>query len=193
LIARLEALHEGVEDLALHEDSGARAAVLAGIVEEAHRRAGGGPLDVRIGEDDVGALAAEFEGDPLELVGGLAHDPLADRGRAGEADLADVGVGDEALPHDRALAGQDSKDALREPGLQANSPSRIAVSGVSSAGLRTTVLPAARAGPKPQPAMGIGKFHGTMTETTPSGSLKVTSRPPATGICLPKSRSGAAE
>ena len=70
---------------------------------------------------------------------------------------------------------------------------RIAVSGVSSAGLSTTVLPAARAGAKPQPAIGIGKFHGTMTETTPSGSLKVTSRPPATGICRPKSRSGAAE
>jgi hypothetical protein len=55
------------------------------------------------------------------------------------------------------------------------------------------VLPAASAGAKPQPAIGIGKFHGTMTETTPSGSLKVTSSPPATGICRPKSRSGAAE
>ncbi len=31
------------------------------------------------------------------------------------------------------------------------------MSGVSEAGLSTTVLPAARAGPSPQPAMGIGK------------------------------------
>ena len=68
----------------------------------------------------------------------------------------------------------------------------MAVSGVSSAGLRTTVLPAASAGPKPQPAIGIGKFHGTMTLTTPSGSWNVTFRPPGTGICRPVSRSGAA-
>ena len=61
------------------------------------------------------------------------------------------------------------------PASSASSPSRMAVSGVSSAGLRTTALPAASAGAKPQPAIGIGKFHGTMTPTTPSGSLKVTS------------------
>ena len=54
------------------------------------------------------------------------------------------------------------------------------------------MLPAASAGAKPQPAIGIGKFHGTMMPTTPSGSLKVTSSPPATGICRPNSRSGAA-
>ena len=79
------------------------------------------------------------------------------------------------------------------PASSASCPMSIAVSGVSSAGLSTTVLPAARAGASPQPAIGIGKFHGTMTDTTPSGSLKVTSSPPATGICLPKRRSGAAE
>ena len=39
----------------------------------------------------------------------------------------------------------------------------------------------------------IGKFHGTITPTTPSGSRKVRSTPPGTGICRPNSRSGAAE
>jgi hypothetical protein len=58
--------------------------------------------------------------------------------------------------------------------------------------LSTTVLPAARAGANAHPAMGIGKFHGTMTPTTPSGSRNVMSTPPATGICRPNSRSGAA-
>ena len=67
------------------------------------------------------------------------------------------------------------------------------VSGVHSAGLTSTALPAASAGAKPHDAMVIGKFHGVMTPTTPSGSLNVTSRPPATGICLPDSRSGLAE
>ena len=54
------------------------------------------------------------------------------------------------------------------------------------------MLPAARAGAKAQPAIGIGKFHGTITPTTPSGSWNVMSTPPATGICRPNSRSGAA-
>ncbi len=47
---------------------------------------------------------------------------------------------------------------------------RRALSGVSSAGLSTTVLPAARAGAKPHPAIAIGKFQGTITPTTPRGS-----------------------
>ncbi|CAB4542838.1 unannotated protein [freshwater metagenome] len=62
-----------------------------------------------------------------------------------------------------------------------------------SAGFNTTVFPAARAGANPQPAIGIGKFHGTIIPTTPSGSLKVISIPFATGICFPNKRSGAAE
>ncbi len=79
------------------------------------------------------------------------------------------------------------------PASRASSPMRMAVRGVSSAGLRSTVLPAARAGAIPQAMIGMGKFHGTMMPTTPSGSWKVTSRPPGTGICRPNIRSGAAE
>jgi hypothetical protein len=41
--------------------------------------------------------------------------------------------------------------------------------------------------------MGMGKFHGTITPTTPIGSWKVTFSPPGTGICSPDSRSGVAE
>ena len=90
------------------------------------------------------------------------------------------------------LPGITVKTPSGRPASRASSPSRIAVSGVSSAGLSTTVLPAASAGAKPHPAIGIGKFQGTITDTTPRGSLKVTFTPPATGICLPNNRSGAA-
>jgi hypothetical protein len=90
-------------------------------------------------------------------------------------------VVDQALPDHAALASS------------ASSPIRIAVSGVTSAGLATTVHPAASAGAMPQDRIGIGKFHGTIRPTTPTGSWKVTFSPPATGICLPLSRSGAAE
>ena len=121
------------------------------------------------------------------------HDLLADLGRAGEADLAhDAGASTNRCADHRALARACTVNTPSgSPASSASSPSRIAVSGVSSAGLSTTVLPAASAGAKPQPAIGIGKFHGTITPTTPSGSWKVMSTPPATGICRPKSRSGA--
>ena len=56
------------------------------------------------------------------------------------------------------------------PASSASSPSRTAVSGVSSAGLSTTAFPAASAGAKPHAAMVMGKFHGTMIPTTPYGS-----------------------
>jgi hypothetical protein len=44
--------------------------------------------------------------------------------------------------------------------------------GVCSAGLITTQLPAARAGASFQVAIRIGKFHGIICPTTPSGSWK---------------------
>ena len=89
--------------------------------------------------------------------------------------------------------GRTWKTCSGMPASRASSPMRIAVSGVRSAGLSTTVLPAASAGAKPHEAIGIGKFHGTMIPTTPIGSRKVTSTPPGTGIWRPKSLSGAPE
>ena len=55
-----------------------------------------------------------------------------------------------------------------------------------SAGLTTIVLPVARAGPTFHDVMAIGKFQGTMAPTTPSGSWKVMSTPPATGTVAPR-------
>ncbi len=77
------------------------------------------------------------------------------------------------------------------PAPRAIRSSSSAVSGVSSAGLSTTVLPAASAGATFQDAITSGKFHGTIRPTTPNGSRKVMSTPPGTGIVLPRSRSGA--
>ena len=44
--------------------------------------------------------------------------------------------------------------------------------GVCSAGLSTTQLPAASAGASFHTAMRMGKFHGMICPTTPSGSWK---------------------
>lgn len=45
--------------------------------------------------------------------------------------------------------------------------------GVSSAGLITTALPLIRAGAVFRAGMAMGKFHGVMSPTTPSGSRRV--------------------
>src|SRR5918993_812328 len=76
------------------------------------------------------------------------------------------------------------------PASRAMRSNARALSGVSSAGLRTSVLPAARAGAIFQLAMVSGKFQGTMRPTTPSGSRNVTSTPPETGMVSPSKRSG---
>jgi hypothetical protein len=96
-------------------------------------------------------------------------------------------------PASAPVPGTTCSTSSGRPASTASSCRRSAVSGVCSAGLSTTVLPAASAGAKPHAATGIGKFHGTITATTPSGSWNVMSTPPGTGICLPVSRSGAAE
>ncbi len=77
------------------------------------------------------------------------------------------------------------------PASAASSAKRSAVSGVSSAGLRTTVLPAASAGPSFHEAIVSGKFQGVISATTPTGSRTVNACPPATGIVSPSRRSGA--
>ena len=120
-----DALHGGLQQLeepvvhrGLDEDPGPGAAVLTGVVEDGVRRRRRSPIEVRVGEHHVGALAAELERQPLHLVRAALHDVLADGGRPGEDDLAHVGMRDEALAHDRALAGQHDEDVLRQPGLE---------------------------------------------------------------------------
>ena len=60
-----------------------------------------------------------------------------------------------------------------KPACSASSPMRSAVSGVSSAGLRTTVQPQASAGATFHMLIISGKFQGTMAPTTPIGSRTV--------------------
>ena len=52
-----------------------------------------GGVEVGVGEDDVGRLAAELEGHRGQGLGRAAHDLAGGDGPAGEADLVDAGVG----------------------------------------------------------------------------------------------------
>ena len=56
------------------------------------------------------------------------------------------------------------------PALSRTSARCQAVSGVSSAGLSTTVLPKARAGATFHVGMATGKFQGVISATGPSGT-----------------------
>jgi hypothetical protein len=57
------------------------------------------------------------------------------------------------------------------PARNASSASASADSGVCSAGLTTTVQPAANAGATLRVIMAIGKFHGVMAAHTPIACL----------------------
>jgi len=59
------------------------------------------------------------------------------------------------------------------PASRISSAKSRAVSGVSEAGFRIMVHPAAKAGANFQLAMLSGKFQGTMAPTTPMGSRSV--------------------
>ena len=108
----------------------------------------------------------------LRLPGRRLHDQLADLGRAGEGDLVDVRVGGQGGAR-LAEAGDDVDHAVGQPASATSSARRSADSGVCSAGLSTTVLPVASAGPSFQAAISSGKFHGMIWPTTPTGSRSV--------------------
>ncbi|MNE39005.1 hypothetical protein D3C80_1329290 [compost metagenome] len=62
------------------------------------------------------------------------------------------------------------------PASSASSARRNAENGDCSAGLSTTLLPAASAGASFQAAMSSGKFHGTTAAITPSASRVMVAR-----------------
>jgi hypothetical protein len=84
--------------------------------------------------------------------------------------------------------GVRSRDAVTMLIVPAGSPASSAsltsasdVSGVSSAGLQTTVQPAASAGAILRAIIAAGKFQGVIAATTPIGSFKASILRPATG------------
>ena len=59
------------------------------------------------------------------------------------------------------------------PASMKHSTTSAAVAGVIVAGLKTTVLPDTSAGAIFHTGMAAGKFHGVISDTTPSGCLMV--------------------
>ena len=131
-----ELVDELVVDRLLDQQPGAGRADLAGVQEDRGQREVERHLEVGVGEDDVGVLAAELERDLLHGAGGGGHDPPAGRQAAGERDQVDARVLGErragARPRRRA------RGCRRPAGRPASSSSRIrwiAVCGRELAGL----------------------------------------------------------
>ena len=77
-----------------------------------------GPLDgglhVASLEDDIGALAAQLEGDSLKVGCGLRLDDLPNLGGASEGDFVDLGVAGNGSTSSRSVPRDDVDDAGRE-------------------------------------------------------------------------------
>src|SRR5699024_1329826 len=109
-------LRELLVDRVLHVEAGAGRAGLAVAEHPRGHGSGDGGVPVAVGEDDVGALAAQLERDFLEVALGGVHDELAHLGGTGEGDLVHVVVrGDGGAGV--AEAGDDVGHTRRDPGL----------------------------------------------------------------------------
>ena len=82
-----------------------------------------------------------------------------------------------SAPISRAEPVITEKTPAGMPARCASSAMARAESGVSEAGLQTKAQPAASAGPALRVIIALGKFHGVMAATTPTGCLITTMRP----------------
>ncbi len=75
-----------------------------------------------------------------------------------------------ASPMTEPLPGSTLTMPFGTPASSQIRASSSAISGVTSAGLTTTALPAASAGASFCASLAMGEFHGVMAATTPIGS-----------------------
>src|SRR3546814_20354309 len=94
---------------------------LSGVGESRARDAGDRGVQIAVGEDDAGVLAAEFERHRAYAGGGRLHDRGAGARLAGKGDCIDVRMLGEVLAGAvRPEAVADLAPALRHPAIRAN-------------------------------------------------------------------------
>ena len=113
------ALDELLVDRLLDEQPRAGAADLAGVGEHRHAGARHRRVQIGVGEDDVGRLAAELQRHALEVAGDGLDDLLAGQVRAGERHLVHARVRRQRRAGGLAEAGHDVDHAGRHARLQA--------------------------------------------------------------------------
>src|SRR6185437_1010932 len=93
-----------------------------------------------------------------------------------------AGCSHNTLPISEDLPVRMLNTPLGTPAFSANATSASALSGVSLAGLSTTVQPAASAGDTFRVIIEQGKFHGVIAPQKPIGCLIASNR--ASGRCV---------
>ena len=109
--------HELVVGRLLHHEPCRRDAHLAGVTELGGAQRFGRRINISVGEDDRGRMAAELHGDAFHVLAGEHREVLADRGRAGERDLADHRMRDQVGRDFARHAEHEIDHAGREAGL----------------------------------------------------------------------------
>ena len=153
----------GVGHVLLHVKAAQRRAALARRLEGGGEDVAHGLFGQGGGVHDHGVEAAGFgdqRGGGVEVVGHAAADRLRGVGRAGEGHAVHAGVaGQGRADRCRRRAEVAARRAGRRPRCS-RSTARAAISGVCSAGLASTALPAARAAAIWPEKMASGKFQG---------------------------------
>src|SRR5690606_28133335 len=85
-------VHHLVVDGAVHQQTGARGTDLTGVDVDGEEGTTDGIVELGILEDNVRGLAAELQGQRVEVLGGGTHDLLAGGHGPGEGDAPDVRV-----------------------------------------------------------------------------------------------------
>ena len=98
----------------MDEDARTGGADLALVHEGPQHDALGGGVHIGVGIDDLRILAAQLKRDFLQAPGGVRHDDPARRGRSGQRNLADIGMGDQRLAGGLARAADDVDDTGRQ-------------------------------------------------------------------------------
>jgi len=164
----VELVEEGVLDAFLDDDPCARHADLSAVVELTgsllRRR-----IEIGVGEDEEGGLAAQLGGEgtmfsaaALPITRAVGTEPVKLMRLMRGSDVS-------ALPSSAPRPCTMLNTPPGKPASSIRSASRDAESGDQSAGLRMTVLPAARAGAHFHVESMNGAFHGVMMRAGPAG------------------------
>ncbi|MCY1512829.1 hypothetical protein D9M68_473050 [compost metagenome] len=113
----LQAPQQRLIELTLDQHAGGGGADLALVPEDTEHDPLDGGLDIAVGEDDEGRLAAQLQADVFDVAGGGLHDAAAGGHAAGEGQLVDAGVLGQRCARIRPQASHQVQHAGRQPGL----------------------------------------------------------------------------
>ena len=117
--ARGQFVEEAIVDIFVEQEARRGGTHLALVAEDAPEGGAHGGVEIGVGEDDVGRLAAQFQAQALEVGDGRVRQQFARRGdAAGEADLIDVFVQGEGFADGRAVAGAHGEGAIGQSRLR---------------------------------------------------------------------------